>query len=447
MFSRLRKQAQHVANRAEKALDEAQEQVEKAAQMAHEEAERRIKEAQEALDSALDSPTRNPVQRIKATHRRSETASPDFYSKEAGDEMAALANGGILPGQRLWVEDPDSPQHGFGEAWVPATVTQTNVNPKRRPDGKISSQVVVECDGALDAATGLRPARGGRELRIDTARAASYAPVVESTLSAPLEDLVELEAYSEGAILHQTRWRFAKGQIYTFVGKILVAVNPYRPLDIYGALRMARAQQGPHQSIHRKLEPHVYAIGSAAYTSLVRDSKSQSVLISGESGAGKTETTKYILQFLVHAAGKADSAEGRGVAGGIVGSNPILEAFGNAKTRRNDNSSRFGKWMQISFSRRGALQGCQITNYLLESSRVNAPGLGERSYHIFYMLLAGADPAHRGRWDLPPRRDALGEVHGEPAERFHSLRQTGCVTVEGVDERARFDEVRPPLRG
>ena len=464
MFNYMRKRAQKVAGQAEEAIAEAQRKIEEAAHEAQQEAERRIAEAQAATGLAHHPPksrARLVGASKRATHRRSETASPDFFSKAAGDEFAAARNGGLLPGARLWVEDHDTPQFGFGEAWTPGVVRQTNVDPKRRPDGKIASFVVVELeDGPIDPASGLRGAGRGRELRFDSAKAASFAPVVESTLTAALSDLVELEAYSEGAILHQTRWRFARDQIYTYVGKILVAVNPYRPLDVYGTLRMARAQQGcggrhgggggggAGAGGGVKPEPHVYSIGAAAYASLVSDGKSQSVLISGESGAGKTETTKYILQFLVYAAGQgavalsATSAEGRGVDSGIVGSNPILEAFGNAKTRRNDNSSRFGKWMQIAFSRAGALQGCRITNYLLEASRVASPGAGERSYHVFYALLAGAAREHRARWDLPPKRDALGEVQPvDPCEHFGSLRGTGCVSVKGVDEGARFDEV------
>ena len=189
---------------------EAQRKIEEAAREAQQEAARRLAEAQAATGLAHHSPAKSRARLVgankRATHRRSETASPDFFSKAAGDEFAAARNGGVLPGARLWVEDPDTPQFGFGEAWTPGVVRQTNVDPKRRPDGKIASAVVVELeDGPIDPATGLRGAGRGRELRFDAAKAAAFAPVVDSTLTAALADLVELEAYSEGAILHQVR--------------------------------------------------------------------------------------------------------------------------------------------------------------------------------------------------------------------------------------------------
>ena len=191
-------------------------------------------------------------------------------------------------------------------------------------------------------------------------------------------------------------------QIYTLVGAILVAVNPFEHLPIYGpdaieryakAAAAAGAGDGTGDGgAAGGSAPHIYSIAAAAYRGLSVDRHSQSVLISGESGAGKTETTKKVLEYLaaVAGAGTGAASDKPSIEKQILQSNPILESFGNAKTLRNNNSSRFGKWMQIDFDSGGArpvIKGCRIVEYLLEKSRVVHQTLGERSYHAFYMLL------------------------------------------------------------
>jgi myosin heavy subunit len=240
-----------------------------------------------------------------------------------------------------------------------------------------------------------------------------------------VENLVDLDELSEGAILHHIRNRFAKKQIYTHVGSILVAVNPFENLNIYGErdIRKAFESSAPY--------PHVFVTAATAYQQLRTNEKNQSVLISGESGAGKTETTKKVLTFLANVApdSKPKSVGEPGMETKILQSNPLLEALGNAKTLRNNNSSRFGKWMKVGFDKSFRIQGCEIINYLLEKSRIVFQSTNERNYHIFYQIIAGADPAMKQRLYLKPAGD------------FNYLNQSGCLRIEGVDDAQEFRDV------
>ena len=162
------------------------------------------------------------------------------------------------------------------------------------------------------------------------------------------------------------------------MGDILVAVNPFKPTSLFTPTLMHK-YKSEQLSFH--LPPHPYEIINSAYVGLIKDNKNQSILISGESGAGKTVTVKVCLEFLSEVTSSEDSA----IEEKILAANPILEAFGNAKTIRNDNSSRFGKFMEIHFAR-SLIKGCYTVNYLLEKSRVVAQAAGERNFHIFYYL-------------------------------------------------------------
>eukprot|EP00601_Ochromonadales_sp_CCMP2298_P023667 CAMPEP_0173273484 /NCGR_PEP_ID=MMETSP1143-20121109/1925_1 /TAXON_ID=483371 /ORGANISM="non described non described, Strain CCMP2298" /LENGTH=675 /DNA_ID=CAMNT_0014210219 /DNA_START=96 /DNA_END=2120 /DNA_ORIENTATION=- len=241
-----------------------------------------------------------------------------------------------------------------------------------------------------------------------------------------VENLVDLDELSEGAILHHVRNRFCKQVIYTHVGSILVAVNPFQQLDIYGPRDVRRAVQGNY--------PHVYVTAANAYAQLQSNCKNQSVLISGESGAGKTETTKKVLAYLANVAPGTKRQGEVGMEDKILQSNPLLEALGNAKTLRNNNSSRFGKWMAVGFDAGFAIQGCQVTNYLLEKSRVVGQTQGERNYHIFYQLLSGADKETKKRLNLKDASDYL------------YLNQSGCVAIEGVEDGKDFSEVLAAMK-
>ncbi|XP_028928775.1 unconventional myosin-Ia [Ornithorhynchus anatinus] len=198
-------------------------------------------------------------------------------------------------------------------------------------------------------------------------------------------DLVLLDPLTEESLLSNLQERFKHGEIYTYIGNVVVSVNPYQTLPIYGPEHVAQYRDYNFY----ELKPHIYAVANEAYESLRSRDRDQCILITGESGAGKTEASKLVMSFVAAVCGQG--AEVNVVKEQLLQSNPVLEAFGNAKTIRNDNSSRFGKYMDIEFDFKGAPLGGVITNYLLEKSRVVKHTKGERNFHIFYQMLAGAD--------------------------------------------------------
>ncbi|KAL6067694.1 hypothetical protein STEG23_031498, partial [Scotinomys teguina] len=213
---------------------------------------------------------------------------------------------------------------------------------------------------------------------------------MEGTLTARdkvgVQDFVLLDAYtSKSAFLENLRKRFRENLIYTYIGTLLVSVNPYQELGIY-----TTSQMELYQGVNFfELPPHVYAIADNAYRMMCSELNNHFILISGESGAGKTEASKKILQYFAVTCPMTESlqiARDR-----LLLSIPILEAFGNAKTPRNDNSSRFGKYMDIQFDFQGIPVGGHIISYLIEKSRVVYQNHGERNFHIFYQLLAGGE--------------------------------------------------------
>eukprot|EP01124_Arcella_intermedia_P008518 TRINITY_DN1538_c0_g4_i2.p1 TRINITY_DN1538_c0_g4~~TRINITY_DN1538_c0_g4_i2.p1 ORF type:complete len:877 (+),score=264.44 TRINITY_DN1538_c0_g4_i2:40-2670(+) len=213
--------------------------------------------------------------------------------------------------------------------------------------------------------------------------------VIPSTLS-DVDDMIHLDAISEAIILHNLRQRYDRDVVYTYIGPMIISVNPFKTLPHYGEYLIGQYYQAQNRG---DLPPHLYSVATSAFRSMMAGT-SQNIIISGESGAGKTEATKIILKFLCVVADQNFATENE-ISRAILASNPILEAFGNAKTVRNNNSSRFGKFITILFSREGKIVGAKIHNYLLENTRVVLQSPEERNYHIFYQMLNGASPEER----------------------------------------------------
>nr|GMD55705.1 myosin-6-like [Ipomoea batatas]GMD98810.1 myosin-6-like [Ipomoea batatas] len=217
------------------------------------------------------------------------------------------------------------------------------------------------------------------------AKASGVYPKDTEAPEAGVDDMTKLAYLHEPGVLANLKSRYTMNEIYTYTGNILIAVNPFKRLpSLYGKDVMEKYKG----AVFGELSPHPFAIADSAYRqAMVNDAISQSILVSGESGAGKTESTKSLMQYLAYMGGRAAS-EGRSVEQQVLESNPVLEAFGNAKTVRNNNSSRFGKFVELQFNKRGKISGAAIRTYLLERSRVCQVSDPERNYHCFYMLCA-----------------------------------------------------------
>lgn len=257
--------------------------------------------------------------------------------------------------------------------------------------------------------------------------------MMESALTARdrvgVQDFVLLENHtSEVAFIENLRKRFKENLIYTYIGSVLVSVNPYKELEIYTKQHMER-----YRGVNfYEVSPHIYAVGDNAYRSMRTERRDQCILISGESGAGKTEASKKVLQYYAITCPASDHVQT--VKDRLLQSNPVLEAFGNAKTLRNDNSSRFGKYMDIQFDFKGAPVGGHILNYLLEKSRVVHQSHGERNFHIFYQLIEG------GEDDLLRR---LGLEKN--AQQYQYLVKGNCPKVSSINDRNDWKMVRKAL--
>ncbi|XP_030631998.1 myosin Ic, paralog b isoform X3 [Chanos chanos] len=257
--------------------------------------------------------------------------------------------------------------------------------------------------------------------------------MMESALTARdrvgVQDFVLLENHtSEVAFIENLRKRFKENLIYTYIGSVLVSVNPYKDLEIYTKQHMER-----YRGVNfYEVSPHIYAVSDNAYRSMRTERRDQCILISGESGAGKTEASKKVLQYYAVTCPASDKVQT--VKDRLLQSNPVLEAFGNAKTLRNDNSSRFGKYMDIQFDFKGAPVGGHILNYLLEKSRVVHQSHGERNFHIFYQLIEG------GEEDLLRR---LGLERN--AQQYQYLVKGNCPKVSSINDRNDWKVVRKAL--
>ncbi|XP_059362164.1 unconventional myosin-Va-like isoform X4 [Carassius carassius] len=237
-------------------------------------------------------------------------------------------------------------------------------------------------------------------------------------------DLTALSYLHEPAVLHNLKVRFTDSKlIYTYCGIVLVAINPYETLPIYGT-EIIYAYSGQNMG---DMDPHIFAVAEEAYKQMARDERNQSIIVSGESGAGKTVSAKYAMRYFATVSGSASEAN---VEEKVLASNPIMESIGNAKTTRNDNSSRFGKYIEIGFDKKYRIIGANMRTYLLEKSRVVFQADEERNYHIFYQLCASAQ--------LPEFKALkLGK-----ADEFHYTKQGRNPVIDGIDDAKEMSTTR-----
>ncbi|KAK9683914.1 hypothetical protein RND81_10G174600 [Saponaria officinalis] len=239
-----------------------------------------------------------------------------------------------------------------------------------------------------------------------------------------VDDMTKLTYLNEPGVLYNLKRRYALDNIYTYTGSILIAVNPFTRFPHLYNIHMMEQYKG---ATFGDLSPHVFAVADVAYRAMMSDKRSQSILVSGESGAGKTETTKLIMQYLTYMGGRA-VVDDRSVEQQVLESNPLLEAFGNARTVRNDNSSRFGKFVEIQFDKNGRISGAAIRTYLLERSRVVQIRDPERNYHCFYQLCASGENSEKYKLDDP--------------QQFHYLNQSKTYELEGVSNADEYVKTR-----
>ncbi|CDQ85898.1 unnamed protein product [Oncorhynchus mykiss] len=237
-------------------------------------------------------------------------------------------------------------------------------------------------------------------------------------------DLTALSYLHEPAVLHNLKVRFVESNIiYSYCGIILVAVNPYKQLHIYGDA-VIQAYSGQKMGA---MDPHIFAVAEEAYKQMARNNKNQSVIVSGESGAGKTVSARYVMRYIAMVSKSSSKTH---VEDKVLASDPITEAIGNAKTARNDNSSRFGKYTEISFDRRYQIIGANMRTYLMEKSRVVSQSENERNYHIFYQMCACAEQSE------------FKSLRLLSADEFRYTCMGGETGIEGVDDRKDMEETR-----
>jgi myosin-1 len=238
-----------------------------------------------------------------------------------------------------------------------------------------------------------------------------------------VSDLTLISKISNEAINDNLKKRFENAEIYTYIGHVLVSVNPFRDLGIY-----TDAVLDSYKGKNRlEMPPHVFAIAESSYYNMKGYKENQCIIISGESGAGKTEAAKRIMQYIANVSGGTDSSI-QEIKEMVLATNPLLESFGNAKTLRNNNSSRFGKYLEIQFNERGEPVGANINNYLLEKSRVVGQIKNERNFHIFYQFTKAASQKYRQEFGVQ-----------EPTSYLYTSRSK-CLDVDGIDDHADFKE-------
>ncbi|KAI8082194.1 P-loop containing nucleoside triphosphate hydrolase protein [Thamnidium elegans] len=323
----------------------------------------------------------------------------------------------FIKGTKAWFEDED-------EAWVSASVISkeesgTGVKILFQDDKDDGREHIFESTFAL----------------LEKQKGANLPPLRNPPRLENTEDLTDLSYLNEPSVLNTIRTRYFQRNIYTYSGIVLIAANPFASVPLYEP-DIIQQYSGKRRG---ELEPHLFAIAEDAYRCMVREKSNQTVVVSGESGAGKTVSATHIMRYFATADDK-DSGKIKDVTQGmteveeqIMATNPIMESFGNAKTTRNNNSSRFGKYIEIQFDNRQNIVGAKIRTYLLERSRLIFQPEAERNYHIFYQLCVGAPINERKHLEL-------GEW-----SKFHYLNQSGVGSIPGVDDVAEFESTQKSL--
>ncbi|KAM4548595.1 unconventional myosin-Va [Odontesthes bonariensis] len=302
-------------------------------------------------------------------------------------------------GASVWVPDPDA-------VWASAQLLQDY-----RPGEKQLLLQLAE----------------GNEVHYPVGCPSDLPPLGNPDILEGENDLTALSFLHEPAVLHNLRVRFLDySSIYTYCGIVLVAINPYEQLPIYGE-EVIDAYSGQDMT---DMEPHIFSVAEEAYRTMTREEKNQSIIISGESGSGKTVSAKFTMRYFAVVGGAAQQTS---VEEKVLASNPIMESIGNAKTTRNDNSSRFGKYIEIGFGRKGDIIGANMRTYLLEKSRVVFQASAERNYHIFYQLCASRE--------LPEMRS----LKLDAPEHFRYTNQGGEMQIPGTDDMTDLERSRNAL--
>ncbi|XP_013927341.1 PREDICTED: myosin-10-like isoform X4 [Thamnophis sirtalis] len=319
-------------------------------------------------------------------------------------------------------------------------------NPASQADWTAKRLVWVPSERHGFEAAGLREERGD-EMLVELTENGRQMVVAKDDIQkmnppkfTKVEDMAELTCLNEASVLHNLKDRYYSGLIYTYSGLFCVVINPYKNLPIYTEqiVEMYRGKK------RHEMPPHIYAISETAYRSMLQDREDQSILCTGESGAGKTENTKKVIQYLAHVASSHKARKDHNAPTSspasygelehqLLQANPILEAFGNAKTVKNDNSSRFGKFIRINFDVAGYIVGANIETYLLEKSRAIRQAKDERTFHVFYQLLVGAGEHTRG------------ELLLEPFNQYRFL-SNGYLPIPGQQDKEIFHETMESMR-
>ncbi|KAI9315178.1 P-loop containing nucleoside triphosphate hydrolase protein [Dichotomocladium elegans] len=324
-------------------------------------------------------------------------------------------------GTRVWFEDAD-------EAWVSASAVSKEITPQGVKiifvnDEDDTREHVYESSFRL----------------LNKSQGADLPPLRNPPKMENTDDLTSLSYLNEPSVLNTIKTRYLQRSIYTYSGIVLIATNPFARVQLYEP-DIIQQYSGRRRG---ELEPHLFAIAEDAYRCMIREQSNQTIVVSGESGAGKTVSAKYIMRYFATADDKeALDKTSKGVGGGagmteveeqILATNPIMEAFGNAKTTRNDNSSRFGKYIEIQFDKKNDIVGAKIRTYLLERSRLIFQPETERNYHIFYQLCAGIPLTERKEFEL------------KDWTKYHYLNQSGTGMIPGVNDAEEFEITKNSL--